>query len=181
MEERTLESRRIYEGRVINLRIDTVLLPSGRQTKREVVEHGDCVAIIPLDSDGDVVLVRQFRKAAGKVLLEIPAGNVDPGESPEQAATRELGEETTLEAGKVERLIGFYTSPGYSSEYLHLYLATDLKHGKLSPMEDESIEVVRVPLSHIPRLVASGEICDGKSIAGLLTFISLRENPANSA
>ena len=176
MEERTLESRRIYEGRVISLRIDKVLLPSGRQTKREVVEHGDCVAIIALDPDGDVVLVKQFRQAAGKALLEIPAGNVDRGESPEQAAIRELGEETSLEAGKLKRLLGFYTSPGYSSEYLHLCLATDLKHGTLSPMEDESIEVVRVPLSDIPRLIASGEICDGKSIAGLLAFITLRED-----
>jgi len=180
MEERILESRRIYEGRVVNLRVDTVALPLGRQTTREVVEHSECVAIVALDSDGNVLLVRQFREAVGKALLEIPAGSIEPREKPAQSALRELEEETGYRAGKVERLGGFYSSPGFCTEYLHLFLATDLKQGNPNPAEDEIIDLVRAPLSDVSNLIASGGICDAKSIAGLFALLLLRRDQANS-
>jgi len=173
MEERTLDSQQIYEGRIVNLRVDTVELPSGRKTKREVVEHGECVAIVALDSEGNALLVRQFREPVGKVLLEIPAGGIELGEEPVESAIRELEEETGYHGGNVRRLGGFYSSPGFCTEYLHLFLATDLEPGSPRPVEDETIDVVRIPLSEILDLVTSGEICDAKSIAGLLALLSL--------
>jgi len=171
MEERTLDSKRIFDGRVLSLRVDRVLLPNGRETTREVVEHTDCVAIVAIDSQDNVILVRQYRTPAGRVLVEIPAGGIEPGEQPIESAIRELEEETGHTAGKVERIGGFYSSPGYSTEFLHLFLATELEHGPRRPQEDEIIEVVPIPLRQIPSLITSGQVCDAKSISGLLTVI----------
>ncbi|MBE0415748.1 MAG: NUDIX hydrolase [Dehalococcoidia bacterium] len=171
MEERTLESERIYEGRILALRVDRVVLPGGRETRREVVEHVDCVAIVAIDLEDNVILVRQFRSPAERVLLEIPAGGIEPGEEPLESALRELEEETGYIAGKMERLGGFYSSPGYSTEFLHLFLATELRKGLGAPVEDEVIEVVPIPLRQIPGLILSGEVSDAKSIAGLFTVI----------
>lgn len=173
MPERTLSSQQIYRGRAVKLRVDTVEKPNGKKTTREIVEHADCVAVVVLDEKNDVVMVRQFREAVGKTLLEIPAGGIDPGEEPVDSVRRELQEEIGLLPGKIERIGGFYSTPGYCTEYLHLYLATDLKPSRLEAEDTESIEVVRVPLAQIPVLIASGEICDAKSIAGLLNFIHL--------
>lgn len=170
-EERTIESERIYKGREVGLRLDKIVLPGGRKTTREVVEHVDCVAIVALDSEDNVLLVRQFRHPAGRVLLEIPAGGIDPGEEPSDSAIRELEEETSYHAQKLERLGGFYSSPGFCTEYLHLFLATELEECRRSADEDEITEVVAIPLREIPSLIASGEICDAKSIAGLLRIL----------
>ena len=173
--EETLSSKVVYSGRVVRLRVDDIKLPDGRQTSREVVEHGDCVAVIPLDTDGNVLLVRQFRKPVEKDLLEIPAGCIDPGEEPVATVRREMREETGYLPRKIERLGGFYASPGYCTEYLHLYLATDLVPDRLQADDTDSIELVRVPLSQIAGLIASGDICDAKSIAGLLLYLSLNK------
>lgn len=170
MEERTLSTEQIYQGQVVNLRVDRVEKPGGGETTREIVEHSDCVAIIAIDADGNVLLVRQFRQAAGKELLEIPAGGIDPDEDAAQAACRELQEETGYFPQKLERLGGFYSSPGFCTEYLHLYLATELTFSPLEAEDTESIEVVRVSSADIPELITSGKICDAKSIAGLLSF-----------
>jgi len=169
--EKTLSSQLIYDGRVVKLRVDTVQTAGGRETTREIVEHADCVAIIAIDADNNVLLVNQFRKPVEKELLEIPAGGIDPGENPETAVRREMREETGYFPQKVESLGGFYSAPGYSSEYLYLYLATDLTPSQLFAEDTASIEVVKVPLSQIPGLIASGSICDAKSIAGLFTFL----------
>lgn len=173
-EERTLSSHLIYEGRALKLRIDEVEAPGGRETRREIVEHDDCVAIIAVAGDS-VLLVRQFRKPVERELLEIPAGGIDPGESPEAAVSRELREETGYLPQKVERLGGFYAVPGYGTEYLYLYLATDLTPSRLFAEDTESISVVRVPISQVLELITSGSICDAKSIAGLLTFLEYRK------
>lgn len=173
--EETLSSKVVYSGRVVRLRVDDIKLPDGRQTSREVVEHGDCVAVIPLDADGNVLLVRQFRKPVEKDLLEIPAGCIDPGEEPVATVRREMREETGYLPRKIEKLGGFYASPGYCTEYLHLYLATDLVPDRLQAEDTDSIELVRVPLSRITGLIASGDICDAKSIAGLLLYLSLNK------
>ena len=175
VEEKTLSSQLIYEGRAVKLRVDTVKMPSGRETTREIVEHGDCVAIVAIDADGDVILVNQFRKPVEKELLEIPAGGIEPGEDPVTAVERELREEIGYLPRKVDRLGGFYSTPGYCTEYLYLYLATDLVPSQLRAEDTENIRLVRVPVSQIPGLITSGRICDAKSIAGLLTFLEYQQ------
>ena len=175
VEKKTLSSRLIYEGRAIKLRVDTIKMPDGRETTREIVEHSDCVAVVVIDADDNVLLVEQFREPVEKVLLEIPAGGIDPGEDPVATVCRELREETGYLPRKVERLGGFYSAPGYSSEYLYLYLATDLTSSPLHAEDTENIRLVRVPIAQITSLIASGSICDAKSIAGLLTFLDYRK------
>ncbi|MBA7498690.1 Methanol dehydrogenase activator [subsurface metagenome] len=174
--EKTLSSQLIYEGRAVKLRVDTVEMPSGRQTKREIVEHSDCVAIIAIDDNDNVLLVNQFRKSVEKELLEIPAGGIEPGEDPVTTVRRELSEETGYLPRKVERLGGFYSTPGYCTEYLYLYLATDLIPSQLYAEDTENIRLVRVPVSQISHLISSGSICDAKSIAGLLIFLEHRKS-----
>jgi len=171
-QERTLHTERIYQGRLVGLRVDTVELPSGRNTKREIVEHGGVAAIVAIDSENNVLLVRQYRKAVEKMLLEIPAGGMEPGEDALVCARRELEEETGFSAERWEELGFFYTSPGFCTEQMHLYLATELRPAENAADDDENIELVRVPLTTAPELIASGEVCDAKSIAGLL--IALR-------
>lgn len=170
-EEKTLSSQLVYDGRAVKLRIDSVQTAGGRRTTREIVEHADCVAIVTLDADNNILLVNQFRKPAGEELLEIPAGGIDPGEGPEDTVRRELREETGYLPGKIERLGGFYSAPGYCTEYLYLYLATDLMPSPLHAEDTEGIQLVRVPVTRIAGLIASGKICDAKSIAGLLVFL----------
>jgi ADP-ribose pyrophosphatase len=171
LEEETLSSRLIYEGRAVKLRVDTVKMPSGRKTTREIVEHSDCVAVVPIDAEGNVILVNQFRKPVEKELLEIPAGGIEPGEEPLDCVRRELREEIGYLPQKVDKLGGFYSTPGYCTEYLYLYLATDLVPSQLHAEDTENISLVRVPVSQILSLITSGRICDAKSIAGLLTFL----------
>ncbi|MBM3155090.1 MAG: NUDIX hydrolase [Chloroflexi bacterium] len=171
--EKTISSKVIYEGRALKLRVDEVLKPNGKTTTREIVEHKDCVAIVVLDHKDNVIMVRQYRKAVGKHLLEIPAGSIDNGELPVAAVRRELQEEIGYLPNKIDKLGGFYSSPGYCSEYLHLYMASYLVPSRLEAEDTEDIKVERVPLSRIPDMIASGEICDAKSVAGLFRVISL--------
>ena len=174
-EEKTISSQLVFEGRAVKLRVDTVETAGGRQTVREIVEHSDCVAIIAVDTNDNVLLVKQFRKPVEMELLEIPAGGIDPGEDPVTTVQRELSEETGYLPRKVERLGGFYSTPGYCTEYLYLYLATDLVPNQLHAEDTESISLVRVPVGQVSGLIASGSICDAKSIAGLLTFLEYRK------
>lgn len=166
--EKVLQSERVYEGRILSLRIDTVQLSGGRAARREVVEHAEVVAIVPVDTGGNVALVRQYRLPAGDFLLEAPAGGVDEGEDVEAAARRELEEETGLRAGRLRRLAGFYVSPGYVTEFIHVFLATELEQGRPGGDADEEITVERLPLVEAVRMVERGEIRDGKSIIGIL-------------
>jgi ADP-ribose pyrophosphatase len=168
--ERVLSSQEVCHGRAVNLRVDQVEKPSGKRTTREIVEHSDCVAVVALDDQDNVLLVRQFRHAVGKFLLEIPAGGIEPGEEPIDCVRRELQEEIGYLPQKIDELGGFYAIPGYGTEYLHCYLASNLVPGRLVAEDTDAIELVRVPRDQIPQLIASGEICDAKSIAALLTF-----------
>jgi len=166
--ERVVDSRVIYQGQIVNLRRDSVVMADGRRVLREVVEHGEVVAIVPLDEDGRVVLVRQYRLPARQSLLEVPAGGVERGESVEEAAQRELQEETSYRASHLRRLGGFFVSPGYCTEFIHVFLATGLSQGPTGADPDEHIVVERLLLSEALRLVETGEIRDGKTIIGLL-------------
>lgn len=173
--EKTLSSKIIYTGKILKLRIDTVLNAAGHKATREIVEHSDCIAVIAVDARDNVLLVSQYRRAAQKDLLEIPAGGIDPGEDPATAVIREMQEETGFKPDKVERLGGYYLSPGFNSEFLHLFLATGLKPSPLSAEDTPGIELVPVPVSGIKDLIASGELEDAKSIAGLLMYLEYRK------
>ena len=167
-EEPTLESRRIYDGKVVALRVDTIQLPNGGTATREVIEHGASVVMVPIDEQRRALLVRQYRKAPELSLLEAPAGGLEEGESPEEGVLRELQEEIGHSAGRLVQMTGFWIAPGFCTEYMHTYIASDLSPSALAPDEDENIEVVPVPLEEIPELIRSGEIQDGKSVAALL-------------
>jgi ADP-ribose pyrophosphatase len=166
-DEPTLSTQLAFEGKLLTVRVDTVSLPGGRTSIREIVEHVPCVCMAPIDA-GDVLLVRQYRKAVEAALLEVPAGGMEPGESPEDAVLRELQEETGHTAGTLKHLQSFYISPGYCTEEMHAFLATDLRPAVLDPDYDEDIQVVRVPISEIPTLLQSGQVRDAKSITTLL-------------
>ncbi|MBC7229551.1 MAG: NUDIX hydrolase [Actinobacteria bacterium] len=165
--EETLERRTVFEGKVVRLYLDRVLLPDGREAEREVVLHRGAVGMVALDGEGHVFLVRQYRHAPGEHLVEIPAGKLDAGEDPLECARRELQEEVGCAAESWHLLASFYTSPGFSDEVLHLYLARGLTRGEAAPDEDEFLEVMRVPLEDALAMVARGEIRDSKTVAGI--------------
>jgi ADP-ribose pyrophosphatase len=173
--EKKLATQQIYQGRAVNVRVDTVEKAGGTKTTREVVEHSDSIAVVALDEQDNVLLVRQFRHAVDKFLLEIPAGGIDPGEEPLDSVRRELQEEIGYFPQKIDKLAGFYATPGYGTEYLHCFLATDLVPARLVAEDTEDIELVRISPSEIPKLITSGEICDAKSIAALLMFLFIRQ------
>jgi ADP-ribose pyrophosphatase len=171
-EEKVISSQLIYEGQIVRLHVDTVRLPGGHEATREIIDHSNCIAVVPVDTEtNNILLVEQFRLPTGKALLEIPAGGIEPGEDVETAVCRELREEIGYLPKTVERLGGFYSAPGFCNEYLHLYLATNLTPSRLHAEDTDSIKVVRVPVEQIPELISSGKICDAKSIAGLLFFL----------
>jgi ADP-ribose pyrophosphatase len=166
--EKRLQSEYAFKGRILNLRVDTVELPNGQTSTREVVEYTGAVAVVALDGQGNVILVRQFRYPVGRELVEIPAGKIDPDEDPLECAKRELAEETGYRAREWTNLLRFFSTPGFTSEYMHLFLAQGLETGDQAPDEDEFVEVTKVPLSEAVGMVERGEICDAKSIVGLL-------------
>ena len=171
--EPTVESKRVYEGRIVNLRVDTVRLPTGRVTTREIAEHGNSVCIVPIDSDGNVLLVRQYRKPAEDTLLEVPAGGMDPGESPKDSALRELQEEIGYTADDLRPLSSFWLAPGWCTEFMYSFIATGLRQAKLAADDDENITVERIPLGDVPMLIQSGQIKDAKSILSLVMTLNL--------
>lgn len=168
MNEEILSSERLYEGRVIKLDRLDVRLSNGLTAMRELVQHPGAVAVVPLDAQGNVLMVRQFRIAARRVMLEVPAGTLGLNEDPADCAVRELQEETGYRAERFESLGGIFVAPGYTTEFIHLFLATDLIESRLPGDEDEFIEVDRVPLAEAIAMIDRGEIIDGKSIVSLL-------------
>ncbi|MEA3400607.1 MAG: NUDIX hydrolase [Armatimonadota bacterium] len=166
--ERTLRSEQVYSGRVVGLRVDDVELPGGGRCTREVVEHRGAVAAVPVTGDREVLMVRQWRHPAGEVLLEIPAGTLEADERPEETMRRELVEETGHRAGCIEHMADLYTAPGYSTEVISVYLATELESAAGEGDTDEQIEVVRLPFDEALLRCWSGELRDSKTVAGLL-------------
>ena len=171
MHERIIHTARIYDGYLVKLDLHKVELPDGKHSKREVVKHPGAVAIVALDDEGNVLLVRQFRLAAGDIILEIPAGTLDPEESPENCARRELQEEVGYEPKMLESIGGIFTAPGYTTEFIHLFLATQLMESPLEGDADEFLEVVRMPLDDVLKLIDDGKIIDSKTLAGLLRAV----------
>jgi ADP-ribose pyrophosphatase len=167
-EEKTVNSRPIFSGRAFKVRVDTIREPDGRETTREIVEHADCVCVVPVDEQGRIILVRQYRKAVERPLLEIPAGGIEKGESPEEAARRELQEEIGCWPAELEKLGGFYSSPGFCTEYLHLFKAGQLSDRRLVAEDTAGIDIVKIEPAQVMDLIASGELQDAKSIAGIL-------------
>lgn len=166
--EKTLESKTVYKGRIINLRLDSVVLENGNTALREVVEHPGAVGIVALKDNGDIVMVKQYRKAADQMLLELPAGKLEQGEDPADCAARELTEETGYIAANLRYLVSFYTSPGFSNEVMHMFLATGLREGENDPDDDEMVETVEISRDRAIDMILKGEIKDGKTIAGIL-------------
>ena len=162
-----MSSRRVFEGRTVVLDIDEVELPGGRRVELEVVRHPGAAAVVPFASDRSVLLIRQFRHAAGGTIWEVPAGKLD-GEPPEVCARRELEEEAGRRAGRLERLGSVFTTPGFTDEVIHLFAAFDLEEVPARPEDDEVIEVVEVPLREALEMVFSGELRDAKSALALL-------------
>ena len=171
--EPTISSRSIYHGRIIDVRVDTVLLRNGRESTREIVDHAPTICVVPVDPDGNVLMVRQYRKPTDGFLLEIPAGGIEPDEEPEEAARRELQEEIGHTATNLVPLAAFWLAPGWCSEYMYSFLATELTPANLESDDDEFIDVIRVPLPSIPDEIARGAIQDAKSVASLL--LAMRE------
>ena len=166
--ERVIGSRNVYDGNIVHLRVDTVQLPNGHESQREIVSHRGAVCVVPVRTDGAVLMVRQFRLAAGRVLLEIPAGTLEADEDPAACAARELEEETGFKPGRLGKLFHAFLSPGYSTEVVHAYVATELTPGTVHLDAGENVRTEAIPLDEIETRILSGEIEDAKTIAALL-------------
>jgi len=164
----------VYDGKLIKVVKEIVRLPDGRERPREIVRHRGAVALVPVDNEGLLVLVRQYRRAAGQVLLEIPAGTREAGEDAEACARRELVEEIGYAAGSIERLGGFYSAPGFCTEYLDCFLLTNLTEANGTADDDEDIVVARLSAEAALEAIRTGEICDAKSICGILMWMALQ-------
>jgi len=168
VKEKKLKSKRIFKGRLLGLRDDTVELPNGKISKREVVEHPGAVTIVAVTKDKELVLVRQFRQAAGQIVLEIPAGVPKKNEKGEDTARRELEEETGFQAKKIRKIWEGYASPGYSDELIQFYLAEDMTQVKPHPDEDEFVEVDIVDVEALVDMLKNGKINDNKTMIGIM-------------
>jgi ADP-ribose pyrophosphatase len=176
LEEKTIKSEKIFEGKVISLQVDDVELPNGKTSKREIIKHPGAVAILPITNEGKIVMVEQYRKALERTLVEIPAGKLEKGENSADSARRELEEETGYECEKLEWLISFYTSPGFADEIIHLYVATGLskKENAASLDEDEFVDIIELTLSEAKEYILEKKIYDAKT-AYAVQYLELKE------
>ncbi len=165
-----ISSEQVFKGKVFSIERDSITLPDGRVAVRETVRHNGAAAMVAIDDDGKILFVRQYRHAAGKETLEIPAGTLEKGEEPYDCAIRELEEETGYKCQKMEFMFKFYSSIGFCSEVLHIYLATGLAKGQANPDDDEFIELERYTPEEAVKMIFSGEICDSKTIASVLAY-----------
>lgn len=175
MDAENARDREIYAGRILTLRLKYLAQPDGRRFLREIVEHKPGAATVAIDDQDHMLLVRQSRPAVGARLLELPAGLIDPGETPIECARRELQEETGYRAGRLEPLVAFYTSPGFTDELIHIFVATALVPMAAQHDEEEQIELVRLPLAEAIQRVMSAEISDAKTVTGLLAYAATRD------
>jgi ADP-ribose pyrophosphatase len=165
-----VESQEVFKGKKFSVRVDTITDRPGHTYRREIVVHPGAVVMLPVTKEGKLVLVRQWRRATGKVLLELPAGTLDEGEEPLTTAGRELQEEIGYKANRITPMGGFFSAPGILTEYLHLYLAEDLQESQLDPDENEELDICEMTLEEALEAVEKGEIEDSKSIVGLSRY-----------
>jgi ADP-ribose pyrophosphatase len=175
VEEKTISTERIYEGKILNLRRDKVQVKDNKTSYREIVEHNGGVALAAITPEGKMVMVRQYRKAAEKAVLEVPAGKIEKGEDHRLTAERELKEETGYSAEKIEFITSFYSSIGYSTEVIYLYLATGLTPGETDFDDNEAIEILEYDFPELKKMIFSGEIEDAKTLAAILLVESITE------
>ena len=180
MSEAALKTRSVYRGRLLKVRVDTVKLPNGRKTTREIVEHPGAVAIIPLLENGKLLLVKQYRNAVRRRLIEIPAGTLEVGEAPLPCARRELIEETGYAARRFTKLFSCYLAPGYSTENIHFFLASKLVPTKAKQADDENIIVQPMGLDEALKAIEQGKIQDAKTISALY-YLAIHENKRRRA
>lgn len=166
-EEKTIKSKEIYDGKILNLRVDKVELHNGQESYREIISHPGGCAIVA-NHNGKIIFVKQFRKPIEKELLELPAGKLDPDEDPCRCAKRELQEETGYIANRIQKIGQMFTSPGYSNEVIHIYYSDDLTLGACNPDENEFVDVVEMEIKEVYDMIINGEICDGKTQAGFM-------------
>ncbi|MCH5189561.1 MAG: NUDIX hydrolase [Oscillospiraceae bacterium] len=171
--EKQLKAEYIFKGKIFNVRVDEALMPNGKTAVREVVEHNGGVMIAPMDEEGNLYFVEQFRYPYFEVVTELPAGKLEKGEDPYAAGVRELKEETGATADKIISLGKLYPSPGYCGEIIHLYLATGLSFGEQNPDDDEFLEVKKIHISEAVEMVMNGELPDGKTQVGILKIARL--------
>ncbi len=163
-----IRSETLLQGRAFKVKRDYLKTPKGDETKLEIIEHGGSVVVVPIDNDGNLLLVRQYRHAAKQDLLELPAGTRDEDEPFEECAAREIREETGMEASKLQKVGEFYLAPGYSTEFMAVFLATGLSDNPLEADFDEFLQVEKIPLKKAVELFQSGEVLDAKSLAAWL-------------
>lgn len=165
--EKTVKEERKYTGNIINVDKVTVVLPDGRETTRDVVRHPGASVIVPITSDGKIIMVEQYRKPCEMISLELPAGKLDKNEPPEECAKRELMEETGFIAGKLTKVLTIHSTPGFSDEVLHMFVATDLTEKNACPDEDEFISCKKYEISDLISMIEKGQITDAKTIIGI--------------
>jgi len=165
--EKTIKEERKYTGNIINVDRVTVLLPDGRESTRDVVRHPGAAVILPITEDRKILMVEQYRKPCEMISLELPAGKLDDGETPEKCAIRELQEETGYTAGKLTKVLTIHSTPGFSNEVLHMFVATDLVEKKANPDEDEFISCKKYEITELISMIEKGEITDAKTIIGI--------------
>ncbi|MBM3124402.1 MAG: NUDIX hydrolase [Chloroflexi bacterium] len=170
-----IRSEPLFEGQAFKIRRDYMKTPDGRETKFDIVEHGGSVILIPMDSDGNLLFVRQYRHAAGTDLLELPAGTRDGDEPYDACAAREIREETGMQAGSLKKVGEFFLAPGYSTEFMVVFIATDLTHNPLEADADEFLSLVRIPVHEAMARAMRGEMPDAKSLAAMLLAKSYLE------
>lgn len=174
MYEETMKSTKVFEGKVISVRVDTVELPGAKYAKREIVEHRGAAAILAVDENENIYMVRQYRKACEEVLLEIPAGKLEIGEKPLDCAKRELREEVGIVADNMDYMLEFYTSAGFCNEKIHVFLAKGITPAQRDPDEDEIIEVEKFSIDEVLKKITYGEIVDAKTIIAILYYVNNR-------
>ncbi|HJV45906.1 MAG TPA: NUDIX hydrolase [Bacillota bacterium] len=162
--EKTIDSKEIYQGKIISVHLEQVELPNGKQASREIVRHPGAVAIVAITEDGRIVMVRQFRKPLDQTIFEIPAGKLEKGEDPLACAKRELIEETGYSAQEMKAIVSFYTSPGFADEFIYIYEAKGLTVGEATPDEDEFVDLHLLTLEEAMDKITSGEIIDAKTV-----------------
>lgn len=170
--EITVKSEKIFEGRILNLRVDTVELENQKYAKREIVENKNASCVLAITDDEEIVLVKQYRKSVEDFLYEVPAGKIDTDEEPEVCAARELREETGYEAGKVTKIFEFYSSPGFSNEKIYLYKAENLTLKSMDLDEDEFIEIAYANKESVKKMIETNRIIDGKTLVAILYWLN---------